>query len=172
MNQIITAQGATMSSLEIAELTGTEHKNVLRKIETMLESMDEISRLNFEPSEYNTERGRIERCYEMNKTGSLVMIASYNVNFLTAVITRWQELEAKIRSNEIYNLLGDQIKIQVKQDYKNEVKKSLQTNNPTSKALIKFMKNEREFAMIHKIEFLEKDLRKLIQACAARGVAL
>lgn len=37
-----------MSSLEIAELTGKEHKNVLRDIRTLLEHG--VCQLNFEPS--------------------------------------------------------------------------------------------------------------------------
>ena len=39
----------SMSSLEIAKLTGKEHKNVLRDIRTMLEEL-EIDQLRFERS--------------------------------------------------------------------------------------------------------------------------
>ena len=90
-----------MSSLEIAQLTNTAHKNVLQKIDNLLETMDLVGKLNFQPTSYTDASNRQSRCYEMNKTGSLVMIASYNVNFLTAVVNRWQELETKKPASQI-----------------------------------------------------------------------
>lgn len=102
MNQLLNITGTnTMSSLEIAELTNTAHGDVLKKIDNLLETMDEIGQGNFTLTSYTDKSNRQSRCYEMNKTGSLVMIASYNVNFLTAVVNRWQELETKKPASQI-----------------------------------------------------------------------
>lgn len=48
----------TVTSLEVAELTGKEHKNVVRDIRDILTQMDEINQLNFEPSNYTSDSGK------------------------------------------------------------------------------------------------------------------
>ena len=45
------------------------HFNVLQSIDNMLEDHPEFSALNFQASEYVTDRGRTERCFEMTKDG-------------------------------------------------------------------------------------------------------
>ena len=42
----------TITSLEVAELTGKEHKNVVRDIRNILSQLDENAQLNFEPVKY------------------------------------------------------------------------------------------------------------------------
>ena len=51
-----------MSSLEIAQLTNTAHKNVLQKIDNLLETMDLVGKLNFQPTSYTDASNRQSRC--------------------------------------------------------------------------------------------------------------
>ncbi|WP_343310108.1 Rha family transcriptional regulator [Blautia celeris] len=57
-----------VTSLDIAETFGKEHKNVLRDIK-QLECSDEFGQLNFEPSSYVDKSGKM--CYT-DKTGALL----------------------------------------------------------------------------------------------------
>ena len=47
-----------MSSREIAELAGKQHKNVIRDIRNMEESWEKVTGLKFELSEYLDSTGR------------------------------------------------------------------------------------------------------------------
>lgn len=81
----------TMSSLEIAELTGKEHKNVIRDIRNLLEQG--VSKLNFELSEYKDATGRTLPCYELTRKGSLILASGYNALLREKIIDRWEALE-------------------------------------------------------------------------------
>ena len=81
----------TMSSLEIAALTGKEHKNVLRDIRTMLEEL-EITQLRFERS-YKDSTGRSLPCFNLPKHECMVLVTGYSIKLRSAVLRRWQELE-------------------------------------------------------------------------------
>lgn len=81
----------TMSSREIAELTGKEHKNVLADIRKMLQDL-ELTSADFSanlPDAY----GRQQQIFNLNKELTLTLVAGYNVKLRLAIIKRWQELE-------------------------------------------------------------------------------
>jgi phage regulator Rha-like protein len=50
-----------MSSLEIAELCGKDHKNILRDIDNMLKSLG----LSFEPVDFIDKNGDARRAYNL-----------------------------------------------------------------------------------------------------------
>ncbi len=83
----------TMSSLEIAELTGKQHKHVLTDIRNMLNSLN-IESAVF-TADYKDSKGRTYQCYNLPKRETLCLIAGYNVQVRMRIIDRWQELEAK-----------------------------------------------------------------------------
>lgn len=47
MNKLLTTKALTMTSREIAELTGKRHDNVMRDIRTMLDDLEHSSNLRF-----------------------------------------------------------------------------------------------------------------------------
>ncbi|OBZ08027.1 Rha family transcriptional regulator [Bacillus sp. FJAT-26390] len=63
-------------SLIVAEIFGKEHKNVLRDIET-LECSSEFSRLNFEQSDYTTDRGRSYPKFIITQDGFSFLVMGY-----------------------------------------------------------------------------------------------
>ena len=83
----------TMSSLEIAELTGKQHKHVLTDIRNMLNLLD-IQSAVF-TADYKDSKGRTYQCYNLPKDETLCLIAGYNVQVRMRIIKRWQELEEK-----------------------------------------------------------------------------
>jgi Rha family phage regulatory protein len=93
----ITAAGpaeATMSTREIAELTGKEHRNVLRDTRAMLYELEEVQggRLSFEQS-YLNEQNRLMPEFLLPKRETLILVSGYSVELRARIIDRWQELE-------------------------------------------------------------------------------
>lgn len=86
----------TMTSVEIAEITGKEHKNVLVDIDNLLEKG--VSRLNFQPSNYTTDRGKTYRCFELTKKGCLILASGYDAVLREKIINRWEQLETEKRN--------------------------------------------------------------------------
>lgn len=94
MNDIITiTQAQTMSSLQIAELTGKRHANVMRDISNLLEQG--VNELNFELVEYKDAKGETRPCYQLTKTGCLILASGYNAVLREKIINRWIKLETE-----------------------------------------------------------------------------
>ncbi|MBO1505234.1 Rha family transcriptional regulator [Serratia proteamaculans] len=82
----------TMSSREIAVLTGKRHANVVRDIEKMLLEL-EVSQLKFE-SAYIDEQGKRRKEYQLPYRECEILITGYDVKRRAAVIDRWTALES------------------------------------------------------------------------------
>ena len=93
----------TMSSLEVAELTGKQHKHVLRDIRNIVVELSPNLGLGFKSSTYKDSTGKSNRCYQMDKDSTLCLITGYDVNARMRIIKRWQELEAQAQKPK-YNL--------------------------------------------------------------------
>lgn len=98
MNEIIQASGnLTMSSREIAELTGKEHKNVIRDIEKMLSDLEKdgsnLSHLVNSVS-YDKDARGYTTAIHLPKRETLILVSGYSVELRARIIDRWQELEA------------------------------------------------------------------------------
>ena len=83
----------TMSSREIAELTGKQHKNVLADIRKMLDDL-EIDSAIF-TAQYKDGTGRSLVMFNLPKRETLILVSGYNVAMRARIIDRWQELEEK-----------------------------------------------------------------------------
>jgi len=101
MNQL-TAPVLTMSSRDIAELTGKEHKNVVRTIKDLISA--EILDAQLEPLKFEY-RGQWFDYYELSKRDSFVVVARLSPEFTAHIVDRWQELEQKL--NPVFNLPQD-----------------------------------------------------------------
>lgn len=81
----------TMSSREIAELTGKEHKNVLADIRNMLDQLGKTS-AEFSanlPDAY----GRPQPGFALPEDLTITLVTGYSVPMRHRVVTRWKELE-------------------------------------------------------------------------------
>lgn len=98
MNELINIQNEiTMTSLEIAELTGKDHRNVVRDIEGQLGQLKEISLLKFEQS-YTNARGRTYKMYRLPKREVLILISGYSVQLRAKIIDKLEELERQLKN--------------------------------------------------------------------------
>lgn len=87
-------QPLTMSSKEIAELTGKEHRNVLRDIRAMLAKLHgEGGVLSFENTHRNEQNGQAYPIFNLPKRETLILVSGYSVELRACIIDRWQELE-------------------------------------------------------------------------------
>ena len=98
-----------MTSLEIAELTGKQHKNLMRDIRNMEPAWEKVQGLKFELSSriYQLPNGGTKEvpCYVLNKTECLYIATKFNDEARAKLVLRWEELEhermAKMISHEI-----------------------------------------------------------------------
>ena len=88
-----------MTSLEIAEVTGKEHFNVMRDIRNIL--AQGVSQLNFEFSSYKQPQpnGGYKEVpmYNLTPKGCLILASGYNAVLREKIIDRLFELEVKER---------------------------------------------------------------------------
>ena len=84
-----------MSSLQIAEITGKRHADVMRDIRNLLEQG--ITKRNFALSEYKDVTGRTLPCYYLTKKGCLILASGYDAKLREKIIDRWEELERQHR---------------------------------------------------------------------------
>ena len=96
MNNLMVIESSnvlTMSSREIAELTGKQHKHVLTDIRNMLNSLN-IESAVF-TAQYKDSIGRSLPMFNLPKDETICLIAGYNAQVRMRIIKRWQELEEK-----------------------------------------------------------------------------
>lgn len=92
MNLILNNPVLTMSSREIAELTGKRHDHVLRDTENMLSELGQTSPQFW--GELPDSYGRPQKVALLPKDLTITLVAGYNVVVRHAIVKRWQELEA------------------------------------------------------------------------------
>lgn len=88
-----------MTSKEIADLTGKEHKIVMRDIRNLIDQLGENNGYIFVLVEYIDAKGEKRPMYELDKKSCLLLASGYNVVLRSKIIDRWEELEAKERRN-------------------------------------------------------------------------
>ncbi|WP_299231678.1 Rha family transcriptional regulator [uncultured Halomonas sp.] len=93
MNQIAKTHNPTMSSREIAELTGKRHHHVVRDVRAMIDALGDEPDLGHLREEKDA-RGYTS-CFHLDRYYSEVLVTGYDVHRRAAVIRRWMELEQK-----------------------------------------------------------------------------
>ena len=92
----------TMSSLEIAKLTGKPHNDVMKAIRAMEPSWEKVSQGKFSLSSRKVEQpnGGVREypCYELTKTECLYVATKFNDEARAKLVLRWEELEQKQRA--------------------------------------------------------------------------
>ena len=84
---------ATMTSREIADLTGKEHKHVLRDTEVMFSELG-IQINGYVQNWTHPQNGQTYPEFVLPKDLTLTLVSGYNVVMRKRIIDRWLELEA------------------------------------------------------------------------------
>lgn len=87
----------TMSSREIAELTGKRHDNVLRDCRNLVEHLSADSSLSWhcKSTTYTDTQGKERDMYELDKDTTITLISGYDAVLRMKIVKRWQELESQ-----------------------------------------------------------------------------
>ena len=89
-------QNLTMTSREIAELTGKRHDNVMRDTRNMLlELYGDEGVLKFEDTITDQQNGQEYAVYTLPKRETMILVSGYSVAMRAKIIDRWQELESQ-----------------------------------------------------------------------------
>ena len=83
----------TMTSLEIAELTGKQHFHVMEAIRKMEPAWEKIAASNFRLGSYKDANGLHRPCYQLTKTECLYIATKFNDEARAKLVLRWEELE-------------------------------------------------------------------------------
>ncbi|WP_375685740.1 phage antirepressor KilAC domain-containing protein [Bartonella sp. TT110JLCBS] len=155
----------TMSSIEIAEVCGKQHKNVMRDIKQI------FNELKFEPVDfigtYIDAKGESRPCYNLPKRECLILVSGYSTALRAKIIDRWQELERQVATPQVDLANALENPLTIKQlllesinqleDLRNEVS----TLKPKAEALEGLKRSDGLFGLIEAAKMLEvrpKDL--------------
>ena len=86
-------QSQHMTSLEIAELTGKQHKNVMQAIRNMEPAWVKVNGLKFQLVNYKDQKGELRPCYQLTKTECLYIATKFNDEARAKLVLRWEALE-------------------------------------------------------------------------------
>ena len=112
--QILQAKG-TMTSLEIAEITGKEHKNVLADIRDEISKLGtERAELIFQPSKYKDANNQNRPMFIANVQGILQLGARYSADVRYRLIEKVtkKEVSQNYVNNDLIDLEKDRIKLE------------------------------------------------------------
>lgn len=115
--QLLETKG-TMTSLEIAEITGKEHKNILADVRDEISKLGtERGQLIFQPSYYINEQNKKQPMFVANIQGILQLGARYSADVRYKLIEKVTKKEStKLKENtfkdDLLNLEKDKIKLE------------------------------------------------------------
>lgn len=97
MKQDFPSNEPRMTSLEIAEVTGKQHKNVMQAIRNMEPAWQKTCGLKFQLTSFAVKMpngGEQKRsCYSLTKTECLYVATKFNDEARARLVLRWKELE-------------------------------------------------------------------------------
>ena len=85
----------TMSSREIAHITGKPHNDVLKSIRSMERAWEKVNGGKFSLVEYTDKKGEKRPEYRLNKMEYLYIATKFNDEARAKLVIRWVELEEK-----------------------------------------------------------------------------
>lgn len=145
----------TMTSLEIAEVTGKRHSDVLEAIRNMETAWAKITERKFPLSVYTDSTGRKQPCFVLNKTECLYVATKFNDEARAKLVLRWEELEKeKVSVNIIPTTFAEALRLAADQaEQIEQQQKQLEANSREIVAM-----NNVIASMQPKITYLDKIL--------------
>ncbi|EML2066303.1 Rha family transcriptional regulator [Enterobacter asburiae] len=86
----------SMTSVEIAELTGKEHRNVLRDIRNMAEELNALKTESVGEEVYKDAKGESRIMYRLDRKHTFILVAGYSVHLRAKCYDHIQTLERRV----------------------------------------------------------------------------
>ena len=118
----------TMTSLEIAEITNKQHKDVMRSIRNMEVAWEKVNGRKFALVDYTDQKGEKRPCYQLTKTECLYIATKFNDEARAKLVLRWEELEKKERC-QVPQSFSEALMLAAKQQEKIEQQLALESKN-------------------------------------------
>lgn len=83
----------TITSLEIAELSGKPHDALLKSIRKQEVAWVKVNAVNFSAVEYTDAKGQKRPMYQLSKAESLYISSKFNDEIRAKLVMRWMQLE-------------------------------------------------------------------------------
>lgn len=109
MQNLTIAQTLTMSSREIAELTGKQHKDVLADCRKMFEALN-IQSADFS-ADYKDSKGRTYQEFLLDQDLTMTLVMGYSIELRHKVAKRWRELEEQAKKPAIPQTYPDALRL-------------------------------------------------------------
>lgn len=134
MNEISTiVDGDRMTSLQIAEITGKRHADVMKSIRKMEPAWEKVAEGKFSLGSYKDENNQDRPCYSLNKEECLYIATKFNDEARAKLIKRWKELEEQHQKPSVPQNYLEALKSLVKSE---EEKQQLALQNKRQQATI------------------------------------
>ncbi|MBN2821071.1 MAG: phage regulatory protein/antirepressor Ant [Bacteroidales bacterium] len=115
----------TMTTREIAQITGKRHSDVLPAVRKMEPAWEKVSGRKFSLANYIDEQGKPRPMYELNKVECLYIATKFNDEARAILVLRWEQLEIEKRQSEQLSIADRRIS-------------ALEANNEENKPKIQF----------------------------------
>lgn len=139
---ILNSNELTMSSKEVAELTGKRHSDVMRDIKKLVQQTDNQYERTFALVYYLDPKGETRPMYQLTKKEVLLLVSGYNAKLRLAIIDRWEELE-KAQQFKLPQTFSEALLLAGNLAKENEALQIEQkTNQPKVKSFDTFMSKE------------------------------
>lgn len=171
--QLITANNQlTMSSREIAELTGKRHDNVKSDIEKLLKDLN-LNAPEFSGT-YIATNGNKALEYSLPKRECLILISGYSVTLRAKIVDRWQELENKnkISLPDFSNPAEAARAWAIEYEEKQRALALVEEQKPKVKAFDSLIGSDAVFSMNQTAKLLSWGRNKLFAELRDRGILL
>lgn len=179
MTQIIRKDGETITSLEIAEIAGKNHANLMRDIRKMEDAWLKINQIKFDLIEYTDVRGRKQPAYKLTKTESLYVATKFNDEARAKLVLRWEELEReKLEESQKLNFSDPNVVLQLakswkdEQDKRLEAEKQIKTLKPKAELMKRVLDSDKliDVGQVSKILELPFGRNKLFEQLRNKGI--
>ena len=101
MGDITNNSRQTMTSLQLAEVCGKPHSDILKAIRKMEIAWEKVAQGKFSLGSYKDANGQNRPCYILTKRETLFVATKFKDEERAKLILRWEELETSQRKNAL-----------------------------------------------------------------------
>lgn len=126
----------SITSIEIAEEAGRNHKDVMRSIREMESAWQQVNGRKFALVDYIDKKGESRPCYQFNYEEFMYVISKFDDITRARLVTRWAKLETGQAVPLVQQSKHQQLTMKDKLTWIKEVQKMLKLNDASTLGLL------------------------------------